>query len=138
MRRIRQPFAVEEIAPALLHAAAFDKRINRVALITPYSSYRSIVMNRDYEPGFIHGTVAGAIGQYDLPDLAASLAPRKLLLAGVTNGSGSSADTSDIQKDMEVIKAYYSHTHASNQLQIVPENDTKRLIPPLDNWIKED
>lgn len=42
--------AREEMVPVLLHAAAFEPAISRIALIKPYSSYRSIVMNRFYNP----------------------------------------------------------------------------------------
>lgn len=70
--------ARKEMAPVLLHASAFDHDISRIALIEPYSSYRSIVMNRFYISAFIPSTVPGAIQAYDLPDLAANLAPRML------------------------------------------------------------
>ena len=49
--------ARKEMAPVLLHAAAFDQGITRIALIEPYSSYQSIVMNRFYDPSFIYGVV---------------------------------------------------------------------------------
>ncbi len=52
--------ARREMAPVLLHAAAFDPAITRIALIEPYSSYLSIVMNRYYEPGFIHSVRSGS------------------------------------------------------------------------------
>jgi len=39
-------FARQEMAPVLLHAAAFNTAITRIALIKPFSSYRTIVMNR--------------------------------------------------------------------------------------------
>jgi hypothetical protein len=80
--------AKKEMAPVLLHAAAFDTAITRIALIEPFSSYQSIAMNRFYNPKFVHSVVPGALKAYDLPDLAASLAPRKLLMAGITDGSG--------------------------------------------------
>jgi len=70
--------ARKEMAPVLLHASAFDHDISRIALIEPYSSYRSIVMNRFYISAFIPSTVPGAIQAYDLPDVAANLAPRML------------------------------------------------------------
>ena len=80
-------FARKEMTPVLLYAAAFDQRIAGIALIEPYSSYRSIVMNRFYHTGFVHNLVAGALTEYDLPDLAATLAPRKLMMIGTTDGN---------------------------------------------------
>lgn len=131
--------AKKQMAPVLLHAAAFDKSIVRIALISSYSSYRSIATSRFYKLDFIQSTVAGSLSRYDLPDLAASLAPRKLLLFGVTDGSGAAGDTI---ADMKVISNAYQLKE--NQLQIVPakSDDTllsvsnEKLTESLKSWIK--
>ncbi len=49
--------ARKENCPVLLHAAAFNKSISKIALIEPYISYRSIVENRFYNPQFVHSIV---------------------------------------------------------------------------------
>jgi hypothetical protein len=81
-------------------------------------------------------TVAGAIGVYDLPDLAASLAPKKLLLAGVTDGNGNSNNTTDIEKDLGVIKAAYSG-RLQQQLQILPATSFEQLTSQLKSWLEK-
>ena len=126
--------AKSEMSAALLHAAAFDEDIRKVALIEPYSSFRSIVMNRNYDPHFIQSTVAGSIGIYDLPDLAASLAPRKLLIAGITDGTGNSGNTSDIDQDLSVIKAAYDKRKIE-QLQIIQPSKIGKLPEYLKTWM---
>ena len=128
--------ARKEMAPVLLHAAAFDSGITRIALIEPYSSYRSIVMNRFYIPAFIHSAVPGSLKAYDLPDLAATLAPRKLLMAGVTDGYGKNTDTESIDKDLAVIKTAYQNKNAAGQLNIVSIEPTEKLFNLLMEWIK--
>lgn len=110
--------ARKDMAPVLLHAAAFYSEIARIALIEPYSSYQSIVMSRFYNPEFIHSTVPGALTGYDLPDLAAGLAPRKLMIAGITDGTGKSTDNESINKDLEIIKSFYRILNAGSQLSI--------------------
>ena len=87
--QVREIYGVarKEMTPILLHAAAFDQNIKRVALIEPYSSYQSVVLNRFYYTGFVQNFVPGALTAYDLPDLEASLAPRKLLLIATTDGN---------------------------------------------------
>jgi hypothetical protein len=125
--------AKKQMAPVLLHAASFNNDISRIALIEPYSSYRSIVMSQNYDPQFLHSTVAGAIGKYDLPDLAASLAPRKLLMIGVTDGNGNRNDTSAIAQDLFFIKEAYQH-YAQGQLQIVPTESLKEFRANLTAW----
>ena len=103
----------------LLHAAAFDKSISRIALIEPYSSYLSIVRNRFYTSSFIPGVVPGALKEYDLPDIEASLAPRQLLMAGVTDGYGKTTDTAAISEDLEIVRNGYKKKNAEENLMIL-------------------
>ena len=129
--------AKAEMAPVLLHAAAFDEDIAHVALIKPYSSYRSLVTSRYYKPQFIHGSVHGSIGVYDLPDLAATVAPGKLLISGVTDGTGENTDSKIIDADISVIKSAYQEQNASDQLRIVSEASKKQLYNVYKEWINE-
>ncbi len=129
-------FARREMAPVMLHAAAFDPSITRIALIEPYSSYQSIVMNRFYDSRFVYSIVSGSLTAYDLPDLAATLAPRKLLMAGVTDGNGKSLNQETISKEMDVIQTTYRTRNADGQLTIVSLNPTEKLNEYLLEWIK--
>jgi hypothetical protein len=126
--------AKQQLSPVLLHAAAFDKDIIKVALIQPYSSYRAIVMNNGYNPDFLHSSVAGSIGVYDLPDLAASLAPKDLLIAGATDANGNISNDAGIVNDFSVIKASYQR-NAPNKLQIVNEGAISQIIDQLKKWM---
>ncbi len=128
--------ARREMAPVLLHAAAFDPDIKRIALIEPYSSYRSIVMNHFYDGSFIHNTVAGALKTYDLPDLAASLAPRRLLIAGTTDGNGKKTDPESIAGDLSIIKTGYQSRNAGGQLTIVGLEPAEKPLDLFMDWIK--
>jgi hypothetical protein len=119
-----------------LHAAAFDPDITKIALIEPYSSYRSIVMNRFYNPKFVHSIVPGALNAYDLPDLAASLAPRKLLMANVTDGNGKRTDVESINKDLNIIKTAYRFKNADGQFNIVCLKSTEKPNDLYMEWMK--
>ena len=123
------------MAPVLLHAAAFDKDIRKLALIQPYASYRAIVMDNDYEADFLHSTVAGSIGVYDLPDLAAALAPKALLIAGTTDANGNISNDAAILHDLSVIKAAYAKTQP-DKLQVVAEGTISQLTTQLKQWIR--
>jgi hypothetical protein len=112
--------ARKQMSAVLLHAAAFDETISRVALIEPYLSYRSMVMNRYYDPGLHISAVAGSIGVYDLPDLAASLAPRRLLMTGITDGTGRWAESQDDENDISAIQTAYDAENSTDQLTIIP------------------
>lgn len=112
--------AREEMSPALLHAAAFDTAISRVALIDPYASYRSFVTNEYYNTDYVYSLVPGALTAYDLPDLAASLAPGKLLVAGVTDANSQLLGKADLDRDLGIIRSAYRSEDASPALQISP------------------
>jgi len=130
-------FAKKQMAPVLLHAAAFDKDISKVALVEPYSSFRSIVMNRLYNPHFIQSTVPASIGVYDLPDLAGSLAPNKLLMVDVTDGTGNDKNTNDVNQDLSVIKGAYHFKNADSKLQITSALSSENLDSILKTWLEK-
>jgi len=127
--------AHKEMTSVLLHAAAFNKEITRIALIEPLSSYRSIVMNRFYQPRFIHSFVPGALKAYDLPDLAASLAPRKLMVVGMIDGAGNS-NFSEVETDQLVIRTAYNEGKAEDNLVIIPQQSAETLPDYYEAWIK--
>ncbi len=127
--------ARKEMASVMLYAAAFNNEIKRIALIEPISSYRSIVMNRFYNPGFIHNLVPGALKSYDLPDLAGTLAPRKLLMAGTTDANGERNDKAEIGLDLQVIKNSYQNSNAGEQL-IISEDFSGKPFDIYNEWLK--
>jgi hypothetical protein len=128
--------ARKEMSPVLLHAAAFSAEISAVILIEPYSSYFSLVSSRFYNPHFILSAVPGAIGNYDLPDLAASLAPRKLFIAGTTDGNAKINDTAIINNDHNIIKSYYSSRNAAGNLMILSEGSNQKIYELLIEFIR--
>jgi hypothetical protein len=82
----------------LLHASVFDPEIAKVCLIKPFLSFESIAATQYYESAYIPFTVAGAIGSYDLPDLLAVMAPRKILIIDPDQADGMPASETEIQK----------------------------------------
>jgi len=124
------------MTPVLLHAATFDPSISQIALIEPYSSWWSIVENQFYKPEFVHSLVPGGLKAYDLPDLAACLAPRKLMMAGVTDGSGKTTDSESINKDLSIIKIAYQNKKAESQLKIEPLKPEEKPYDLYLEWIK--
>lgn len=128
--------ACNALSPSLLHAAAFDPMISRVLLIKPYSSYRSVLVNRFYNPHFVYSLVPGALTKYDITDLAATLAPRKLTLAGVTDCNGLYEDSDNIDEDLTVIKNGYNIKGAANQLHIISPNDLENRDKLFQEWLK--
>ena len=119
-----------ELAPVVLHAAAFESSISRVALLGSLSSYNSIVMSRFYATRFIQGAVPGMLKSYDLPDLAASLAPRGLLLVNTVDGAGTTDDDQAIDHAHSIIRNSYNHLKAAGSLII-------RSGPDMDEYFTQ-
>jgi len=111
--------AIGEMCPSLLHAATFDPIIKSIALVSGPVSYKSIVMNKYYEFPFTC-CVAGALTAYDLPDLIASISPRKVILADVNDQSKHSASKELIDSEMVFPQKVYASKNASDNLKVLP------------------
>jgi hypothetical protein len=72
--------------------------------------------------------VPGALLEYDLPDLAAAIAPRKLIIAGITDGNGKNDDTDGIIKDIEIIKTGYKIRNSEDRLIILPDKSDESVF----------
>ncbi|MBV6641438.1 MAG: acetylxylan esterase [Cyclobacteriaceae bacterium] len=127
--------AHKELSPVLLHAAAYDSSISTVILSEPYISYRSIVASEYYNHDFYLSAVPGAIKHYDLPDLAASLAPRKLMIIGPTEGAGGYLSSETTNSELAVVQNHYKKSDALENLRIVSgqQPDGHRLIQ---EWVR--
>ncbi|HUU28852.1 MAG TPA: acetylxylan esterase [archaeon] len=124
--------AFDELCPTLLHAAAFDRSLGRIALVGPPVSYRSIVSTRFYKFNFFCA-VAAALTAYDLPDLAGCIAPRKLLLVEIKDGAKQPAAETLLQEELAFPRTAYVEKNAANNLKILyslADQDLESII----NW----
>ncbi|MCR4308266.1 MAG: acetylxylan esterase [Candidatus Berkelbacteria bacterium] len=128
--------AFNELCPTLLHAAAFSPDIKNVALIDPLVSYRSVTANKYYNAGLSKYFVGGALTAYDLPDLAACLAPGRLLMINSTDGEGHPIDITMENEDVGIIKNAYSAKNASNHLQIIRTKFDDQVFEELGKWME--
>ncbi len=110
--------ATGELGPVLLHAAAFDKSIKQIVLLNLPISYKSMVMNKFYEMNF-SSTVTETLAFYDLPDLIGSIAPGKVVLAGLKNQMLEPASTELINLEMEFPRQVYYYYGVSDNLKIL-------------------
>jgi cephalosporin-C deacetylase-like acetyl esterase len=89
-------------ATALLHAAALDSRFKGVALERMLVSYQSVV-DSPVNQGIFEEIVPGVLKSYDLPDLAAKLAPRKVWISDAE-------DPMHALAPLDVVKAQYGRS----------------------------
>lgn len=126
------------MSPVLLHAAAFYPSISRVALISPLVSYHSVVDSRDYAPEFIPNCVAGALKGYDLTDLAATLAPRPLLMIDVKDGTNQVAGQPQLDRELAVVKTSYRLKGVESRLQVLHADREKQLEQFVFDWLRRE
>ncbi len=91
------------LAPALLHAAAFEPAIERTVLIEPLYSYADLLRHEFYDAQWIPATVSGSMKSYDLADLAASLPVQNLLLINPQNHAFETADPEKVRYEWQVV-----------------------------------
>ena len=127
--------ARKELCPVLLHAAAFESVFSHIAMVAPFSSFRSVVMNHTYNSRYALSCVPGALKSYDLPQLTACVAPVKLLMAGVTDGNGKIINVED-DKEIEIIRSAYRSKNADKQLIIASGDLAGKLSDLYNEWIK--
>ena len=121
----------------LLHAAAFNDSIGRIALIEPLVSFESVVMNRFYNTDF-PDTVANALTAYDLPDLAAALAPRPLLIVGPQDQLGAPAEKDQVERELRVVRAAYAHSGAAARFSTTSWEAFQGPDEVLSEWLRSD
>ena len=121
------------MSQVMVYAAAYNQDIKRVFLVNPLSSYRSVVTHRYYEPEYIYSAVGGALKSFDLPDLAGSLAPRKLTMVNVVSGTSQEDDLNTIDEDMSVIQSAYKRRNSEKEHQII-RNNTNDITEILSDW----
>jgi cephalosporin-C deacetylase-like acetyl esterase len=89
-----------------MYAAVLDRRIRKVVLEDMLSSYESVVENKIHRR-VLESVVPGALKFYDLPDLAATLAPRKLSIVSGTDPLGHELPANTVRKEYSrAVEAY--------------------------------
>jgi hypothetical protein len=124
------------LAPTLLHTAVLEDSFGKVVLIEPLISYRSVVMHKFYQPSLIPATVAGALTSYDLPDLAASLAPRKLLMIDAVDQHGDPAGEELLTEDAAIIHKAYASQDAENNFIMERRGPQQSMEESFIDWLK--
>ena len=123
-----------ELGSELLHAAAFEPSLSAVALVEPLLSFRALLDEEYYARKFVDSAVAGALRAYDLPDLAASLAPRPLLIVNPTDGAGTRTDQEGMERDLAVTRAAYA-AGAASRLTVQMLDRTATPTEALVRWL---
>jgi len=115
--------AFGDVGPAMLHATAFEQQIQWLVLVESLLDYQSIVMHPHYNVN-ANSLVAGALLGYDLPDLLASIAPRRVAVLQPKTHLGTAATRDEITSSLG-----FAEQHARNRLRVeTQEIELKQLI----------
>ncbi len=128
--------AVGPLGSEVLHAAVFEPKIKSVCLIRPFLSYADIVNTRFYEANFIPFTVPGAVEAYDLPDLMASLSPRKLIILEPLSGDGSIAGEAKVMNSLGYPMSVFSENGVFENFNVITRADDQKMLEQLLKWLK--
>jgi dienelactone hydrolase len=98
--------------PIVLHVAALQPSIGAVTAVTMETSILSwsLAARAPSPKGDLAGIVPGVLASYDLPDLAATLAPRLLTIRGSVDPAGKPVAQDDLQSAYAACKAAYRQT----------------------------
>ena len=120
----------------MLHAAVFDKSIQKISLVHPFISFADIALNRDYSPAFIPSTVAGAIEKYDLPDLMAALSPRKVLIINPLSGNGDPAGDDQKFCRLSYPRIVFNQKGVGDHFKHVVVDEGQPVYEQIIKWLK--
>jgi len=81
----------------LLHAAALEPRFGGVVVEESLVSYEAVA-RAPIHRGIFEAVVPGVLGRYDLPDLAAALAPRPVWLLNLRSPAGGPVSRKEVEK----------------------------------------
>ena len=96
-RRIRVAADGKLTVPALF-AASLDQGIEALYLSGGLTSFRDVVNSELFNQSFAN-FVPGLLNHTDLPEVAASLAPRRIVLGGAITAKGETADAAAVRQE---------------------------------------
>lgn len=110
-------FGVGSGALTLLHAAVLDERIKKVALDRMLVSYHSAVTHKLHRD-VLESVVPGALKAYDLPDLAAALAPRAVWILDAQDPLGKLVRVAEVKKEYARAVEAFRALHSESKIRI--------------------
>jgi hypothetical protein len=102
-------------APAALHAAALEPKVAQLTLEGMLISW-SAVARTTITKGQLGNVVPGALEAYDLPNLAAALAPRLLTIRNAVDPMGKPVTQAELEAAYAVARAAYTAAGAEKNL----------------------
>ncbi|MPY87515.1 MAG: hypothetical protein GEU99_06305 [Luteitalea sp.] len=118
----------------LLYAAALDDRLRTLAFERMLVSYRAIVEQRIHR-GVLEAVVPGALRQFDLPDLIASLIPRKVCIVNPVNPLGDRLSPDAAETAYSRVSEAFRRAGAVEAIRVLRRKDGEGPESIYEPWI---
>jgi hypothetical protein len=82
--------------------------------------------------------VAGTAGKYDLPDLMAALAPRRLLIINPRKGDGTIAPGDEIHDETSFVAETYREKNHGKYFRVTRHPETKDADIQIIGWLESE
>lgn len=125
---------VEAAATAMLFASILDERIKKVALEGMLVSYRSVVNQRIHRR-ILEQSPNGVLAEFDLPQLAAAIAPRPVWIVNSADPIGRQVDLSEMKREYAVSAAAFKMLGFEGSIRIAKRADSSRDANYYQEWI---
>ncbi|MGO8719150.1 MAG: acetylxylan esterase [Acidobacteriaceae bacterium] len=101
-----------------LFAAALDPRLKKTLCQNALASYLDLASTTYYDESLFDLIVPGVLKDFDLPDVAAAIAPRSLQVMDAQSASETLEPVSEVRREYATTKRIYEALHRANQFQI--------------------
>jgi dienelactone hydrolase len=108
---------VDTAGPVVLHAAVLDKRIKEVTIEGSVTSWADVVAT-PVSKNQLASVVPEALAYYDLPYLAAVIAPRRLTIRGAVDPAGNPVSQKRLEETYAVARETYRRLGAEQNLRL--------------------
>ena len=117
------------------HAAVLDRRIRRLVAVGGPLSFRQLADDPLTKHPF-SSFLPGVIGEYDLHDVYASLAPREVLVLNPQDSQGALAPHEEIDAEFNWTRRVYEIAGAGGSFSIETGLDAEKMRRLLGQWLK--
>jgi len=114
---------------AAMCAAALDTRIKRVVAVGSLASFLTEVPYEGQRLGLLAPGLVRDVG--DIPQLAALIAPRQLVIAGAVTGSGKPLDAAALREQFTFTQRVYELQKSNAALTLLPSTSTEAIVQAL-------
>ena len=114
---------------AAMCAAALDPRIKRVVAANSLASFLTEAPYEGQRLGLLAPGIVRDVG--DVPQLAALIAPRQLIIAGAVTGGGKSLDAAALREQFAFTQRVYELQKSNAALTLLPAASTEAIVQAL-------